>query len=382
MIGMNLAGMAAPQMLQAAPQQTGIAAPPTAPRFGHQQSPSTYGLAGAEAAMVQGTQNALGQYRANASTLGRDMGNAQRYLDRGRRETRDVLGRGIREAGETLSPYAQAGTDASQLQAAMAGALGPEAQAQAAADFQNSPYMEQALANAERGIMRNASALGGIGSGNTMDQLYQNAAGMFMNDWNNRFSQLGSLSDRGYSAAGTQAGIGAQLRGQMAGHLGDMNRASANTLVQGAGLRQNLSNQIAQTQLNLGNNIGGLRYQAGGDIANALSSTTSALANATNQQGAGLSDLTGSATTSVTSLIDAAAQGDAGSKEYLATLLSNLATGQGSQLASIPQATITQPNMLGQVGQLASGIGGMMPYMFGGQNRTPAPIVDASGYTS
>lgn len=318
----------------------------TQPPYQTQAMPQTpapaYGLSGAESALMQGGQAGIEQL----TRTGQDVGG--------------ILSGAYGAAQDTMSPYTTAGAGASDLQAALSGAMGAGAQQTAMGNYQSSPYVDQARLNAERAILRNASATGGIGGGNTLDQLYQNAAGMFMQDYGNQFNRLGQVADRGYGAAQNIAGIGASLGGQ------------------GAGIRSALGQQAAQIPGNVSSQIGGYRYQAGRDLSSNIGQTTSALANLINQQGAGISDMTGEFTTNVNNLIQASAQGDAQAKEQLAMLLSNLAVGQGSQLGSIPAAQLGSTNRLGQTGQLASGIGALLGSMNQGGGQTNQDIYGAN----
>lgn len=287
--------------------------------------PQQYGLRGTESALMTGAGMGIDQLADTQQQV------ATRF-DQG-------IGQ--------MTPFAQTGQGANQLQAQLSGAMGADAQQQAMSDFQSSPFYDQAQQNAERAITRNASATGSLGSGNVLDQLYQNAAGMFMQDYNQRFNQLGQVADRGVGAASSVA----QMRGNQ------------------AGIESNLGQTAAQIPVQTGSQIGQYRMQAGRDIADQTAQTTSSLANLINQQGAGVSDMVSGYTNNVNQLYQAAAQGDAQAKEQLSTMLSNLATQTGTQYSSQPLVGGAQSNMLGQVGQISSGIGAMLPYMNQGGNQ-------------
>lgn len=294
---------------------------------------------------------------SGAENILREAGTAGiNILDSGRREVRNaarsgigMLSDAISETDRIFAPYSSAGEGAADYQAALSGALGPEAQAMAFEQYQSSPYLDQVRQNAERAILQNASAAGGIGSGNTLDQLYQNAAGLFMNDFNNQFARLDPVAGRGYGAAGTRAGIASNLSSQAAG-----------IPLQAANINAGIASQMGQIPVNLGSQAAGYRYQAGRDIADAVQGTTSALSDLVNRQGEGITGMVGDLTTNVNNLIQAATQGDAVAKEQLATLLANLSVQQGSSSAAVPAAQVTQTNRLGQTGQLASGIGALL----------------------
>jgi hypothetical protein len=337
-----------------------VGAPPVA----QPATPTPYGLSAAESGLISGQNSAASTLRGAISNIGRGEREALGVLD----TARSGIGGIYNRANADLSgfdPYTQSGAANVGLQDALTGALGADAQAQAIANYQESPYVDAVRSNAERAIMRNAAARGGIGSGNTLDQLYQNAAGLFMNDYNNRIGQLNAGANRGLTAQGQKAGIGANLAQGEAAAMGNLYSQSAGIPLQASGMQANAAGQIANTFANTGYNLGQLRYGAGQDIANAVGSTVSALANLTADQGAGLADLTGASTTSVTNLINAAAEGDAGAKEMLAQLTSQLAAAG----AGVNPAQVVQTNRLGQVGQLAGGIGGLMSAFPRSNNR-------------
>lgn len=288
------------------------------------QPTQQYGLSGAENALAAGAQGGLSQI----GRTGIDVNN--------------ILSGGYQNANQQLSPYASSGVQANYLQAALSGAMGNQAQSQAMSNYQTSPFYDEARAQAEKAITQNAAAGGNLASGNTLDQLYQNASGMFLNDYNNRFSQLGQVSDRGYNAS-----IG------LAGIVSDLSR-------QGASIRSDLGQMAAGIPIGAGSQAADYRMQAGRDIAGATANTTSALANLINQQGSGISDMVGNYSNNIQALMQQATQGDAGAKEQLATILANISTGSASQQAALPTYTPATTNTLEQVGQLTSGIGGML----------------------
>ncbi len=83
------------------------------------------------------------------------------------------------------------------------------------------------------------------------------------------------------------------------------------------------------------------------------------MANLINQQGAGLSDITGNTANNVNALYQSALNGDAQAKEQLAQVLANLGVQAGGQYASQPIVQGQPSNTLQQVGQIASGVGGI-----------------------
>jgi len=90
------------------------------------------GLIGSEQAIQQGLGGQLG-------LLAQGIGGAQGEIDLATAQTRGDISQGFGQATGAISPFIQGGAQASQLQAAQSGALGPAAQAQAFQNFQSSP---------------------------------------------------------------------------------------------------------------------------------------------------------------------------------------------------------------------------------------------------
>jgi len=151
--------------------------------------------------------------------------------------------------------YRDLGQEAAQRQAALTGALGPEAQAQAFAEYQASPALDYLQQQSERALTRQAAALGGLGGGNVRQDLVRLTADLYGQDYANQFARLGEIAQRGYGAAGTSA----QLGGQQAGTIAGVGQAGATTAAQMqdalSGRLGNLLGTEAQYRLNTGQNI-------------------------------------------------------------------------------------------------------------------------------
>ena len=208
----------------------------------------------------------------------------------------DALQRGLTASGGLVEPFAQGGRSAFELQTALTGAGGPEAQSAAFANFKSSPGQQFLRDRAEQSLLRNQSAIGGIGGGNVRRALQEQAVGLASQDFGNQFNRLGTLSNLGSQAAGLQSG------------------------------------QAFTT----GRDLASGRTRAGENIASAIGDTTSALANLQSRQGQGISDLIGSGGGNLANLLSGAGAAQGGSQQQLATLLANLSVGQGSQIAGLP----------------------------------------------
>jgi len=280
-------------------------------------------------------------------TLNRGAAEATNRIGQTSQKVTDLYNQGT----SYIAPYMSPGESANNLQAALSGAMGPEAQQQAFAQYQQSPGVKFAQGEAERALTRNAAATGGLGGGNVLRDLTQLAAGTFMQDFGNQYSRLGEIANRGYGAATTGAG----MQGQQAGIQSSLGQFAANIPMNTAGAQS------------------GIQFQAGRDVGSAIQGTTSALSSLINQQGAGMTDITGNATTNLNSLYQNAMSGDATAKEQLAAMLGNLSTGSASMVGNQPIIQGQQTNYLGQLGQVASGLGGLYAGMNSGDNPTTQP---------
>lgn len=126
-----------------------------------------------------------------------------------------------------LAPYAEAGTGALQQQQALAGTLGPEAQAAAIAGIENSPRYQSALQAGETSILQNAAATGGVRGGNTQGALAQFAPQLLSSAINDKYAQLGGLTALGQNAAAGVGNAGMATGGNVANLLSNMGNTQA-----------------------------------------------------------------------------------------------------------------------------------------------------------
>lgn len=105
---------------------------------------------------------------------------------------------------QIVTPGLEIGQQAQQQQAALAGVLGPEAQAEAFKGFQESPgtafLREQGLRE-----LGTQSAVTGSGGGNRLRALSEFNQGLALQDLSRQQQQLGQISQQGISLAGTGA---------------------------------------------------------------------------------------------------------------------------------------------------------------------------------
>lgn len=279
------------------------------------------GLEGATQAINQGSQGAIS---ALEELLGQARGEIGAGRERAMTGATDLFERGV----APLEDLQAGAVGAQQQQAALSGALGPEAQARAIAAFQESPQQAFLREQGERAITRNASALGGLGGGRVREELARFGTGLAAQDFANQFSRLGDVANRGLSAAGTAANLGQNQAALQTGIESEATGSIASLL---AGQGRDTAGIIGGA----GNRLADLRTQAGRDLANAISGTTVGVADLANQQGAALSQIFGEGAANVANLFNLAGQGDAAAQEQLAGILANINQDEAALLANL-----------------------------------------------
>jgi len=110
---------------------------------------------------------------------------------------------------ESLRPRLEAEAAALTQQQALIGLSGAEAQAEALQAIEASPGQQFLRDRAQRNLLRNQSAIGGLGGGNVRSALVQQGVGFAQQDIQNQFGRLGQIAGQGQTAI--QAGqFGAQ----------------------------------------------------------------------------------------------------------------------------------------------------------------------------
>lgn len=266
-------------------------------------------------------------------------------------QARGEIAAGRERALEPIQGFS-GGQEAQQQQAALSGALGPEAQAAAIAAFQASPQQAFLQEQGERAITRNAAALGGLGGGEVRRELARFGTGLAAQDFANQFQRLGDVANRGFEATRLGTGVETAATEGTAGLLAGQGRDVANILG-GAG------GQLA-----------GLRSQAGRDLAQAISGTTQGLAQLSDQQGQALTGIFGEGAANVANLFNLAGQGDAQAQQQLAAILTNLGQDEAGLLASLfgGQAEARFGGDIAGAGVLRDTIGSVLEAL-----PTPAP---------
>lgn len=234
------------------------------------------------------------------------------------------------EAQGYQQQFRDIGAQAAQRQAALTGALGPEAQAQAFAEYQASPALDYLQQQGERALTRNAAALGGLGGGNVRRDLMKLTADLYGQDYQNQLARLGDIAQRGYGAGATSA----QLGGQEAQIMAGLGRTGATTAAQ---MQDALSGRLG----NILTREADYRMQTGRDVSNVMGGAATQIGRmqvgTADQMGNIYGNLTNQQLQTYQDLYNRF--GDAYANQYLNQ--ANLYQNQGSAYAGVPGQTYT-----------------------------------------
>ena len=247
--------------------------------------------------LLQGEQDAQrailsGQTDATGSFLGGQEQAKGSFL-RGEQEGISSLLGSMQFQQEQLRPFQDTGVRASQMQESLIGGRGEEASRQALTSLgSESPGQQFIRQRQEKALLRNASAIGGLGGGNVRTALQEQAAGFAQQDFQNQFDRLGVLAGRGLQAAtetgrsGIATGQGvADIRFGTGGRLAQSELGTAGRIGQaelGTGI--NLANLATGTAGQLGQ----FGEQTAANVANTLTGAGAATAQGITGQAAGL----------------------------------------------------------------------------------------------
>ena len=156
-----------------------------------------------------------------------------------------------------LDPFLQAGTGALQTQQALLGQLGPEAAAAAMAQFQEAPGQQFAQERAQKNLLQNASAIGGIGGANVRSDLVEQGVGSANQSFGDFQTRLGGLSGTGQQTA-TNLG---QLGSQTAGNISNLLQAGGQAQASGILGAQQANQQMAGNVLSIAGLLSDVRLK-------------------------------------------------------------------------------------------------------------------------
>lgn len=244
----------------------------------------------------------------------------------------------IASGASALEPFVNRGGQAFDLQMALSGALGPDAQRTAFANYNDSPGQDFLRQRGEQAVLRNASAVGGLGGSRVLQELQRQGVGLAQQDFSNQFDRLGQLSGMGLNSAGMKA----------------------NMIMSGANIAGNLTGQMANNSVNFGNNAANFTFNTGQNLSSGRTRAGEMLANLNSQQGAGVADIIRTNSSNIAQLLAGSGTDNAAARMQLAQLLSALGMTQSGQVASLPGVPGIQQTsgILEGIGQFASGLGG------------------------
>lgn len=147
---------------------------------------------------------------------------------------------------QNLAPFREAGVGALEQQQALLGLGGQQAQTDAFSAFNESPGQKFIRDRAQKNLLRNQSAIGGLGGGNVRSALVEQGTGFAQQDFQNQFGRLGQIAGQGQSAGTSIGQFGAQTAGNIAnlGIAGSEARASG--ILGAAQAESQFTNQLLQ----------------------------------------------------------------------------------------------------------------------------------------
>lgn len=110
---------------------------------------------------------------------------------------------------ESFKPFREAGIKGLSEQQALLGLSGAEAETEALSRFTESPGQAFRRERAQKNLLRNSAAIGGLGGGNVRKALTEQGAGFAAQDFDTRFNRLGQLTGTGQQATSEVARFGA-----------------------------------------------------------------------------------------------------------------------------------------------------------------------------
>lgn len=294
-----------------------------------QMIPQT-GLIGSEQAILGGFNGALDSLDQSTVAAGNILGGAYNNVSTAIDPT------AMNQAASNFDNYLGAGSSAAKMQSDLLGANGPQAQAAAQQALQgpNQYQIDQVIRNRER----SAAARGGLFSGNTGLELNRDLAGLYSQNYQQNFNNLGTVAGQGLNAAGQVAGIRTNQAGIDASLLQQKNNIQSSIASKLAEINYNSGQNKAQLFTQTGQQLGAGRENAGYAIANNVNNTANSISKLLESQGVGVSDMMAQDITTVSNLIHQSGLQDSIDAKTLAQILANISGGQASNVQQGYQA--------------------------------------------
>lgn len=206
---------------------------------------------------------------ANQARFDTAQSSALAALGRGQTDSLAALGQGYANAVpeyqgaiDRFNPWAEAGRGALTTYQNSLGQGGAAGNAAAVSQFQASPGYQYQVDQATDAVARKASALGALGSGNTMQAITDRASNLANQEYGGWQDRLNALSNTGLAATGQQANLQRGLGNLYAQQGRDESNIYGSTAGQEAGLYGNFASLGANNAWN-GTNLGVNAVQQG-----------------------------------------------------------------------------------------------------------------------
>jgi len=144
---------------------------------------------------------------------------------------------------ENLRPFRELTLPALEKISAFTGASGVESQQRAFADFAESPGQLFLRNRAEKSLLRNQAAIGGLGGGNVRKALQEQAVGLAQQDFSNQFNRLASLAGVAQQTTAQQGALGERFAGSVGSELTNQ----ANAFASGQAAQQQAKSNLIGT---------------------------------------------------------------------------------------------------------------------------------------
>lgn len=158
---------------------------------------------------------------------------------------------------ETEQTRFDAGSEALQEQQALIGLRGDKEQLTALRNLRESPGQLFLRLRQQRALVRNASAIGGLGGGNVRTALQEQATGFAQQDLQNQFGRLGSIVNPAGNTAGNTAAQLGQFGAQSTANIANLGIAGAEARASGILGAQQAETQATNQVLQFGGQVAG-----------------------------------------------------------------------------------------------------------------------------
>jgi len=147
---------------------------------------------------------------------------------------------------KSLQPAIDTGNLARDQQSALLGLSGAGAQETAIQNIAESPAQQFLRKRAQKNLLQNAAAIGGVGGGDVRSALVEQGVGFAQQDTENQFNRLNQLSAPGTQTAVNVGQLGANAANQAGNAIMQGGQALASGELGAAQARANATNQFLQ----------------------------------------------------------------------------------------------------------------------------------------